>query len=197
MKTNTSWNKLVIVVALGVALSGIPAFTAVGKAPAADPAAHSEWSGRGMLPTPQAQAGDAVSEWNQQAVTLALLPTSALTSVQQKRVMAIVQVAVQHAVNRITGKYEPYLSPGEVPENTSPEAAAIAAAHHALRSLFNTQAASLDALYAASRTVHRLSEADPGIAFGRSCAAAILALRAGDHSDQAQFDYTAPGAGTP
>ncbi len=197
MKTNASWNRLVIVVALGVALSGLPAYPTVGKAIAANPTAHSELSGYDMVTTPQAQAGDAVMEWNQQAVTLALLPASALSSVQQNRVMAIVQVAVHDAVNGITGKFETYLSPGPAPENASPEAAAIAAAHHALRSLFNAQAASLDALYTASLAAHGLLETDPGIAFGRARAAAILALRAEDHSAQAQFDYTAPGAGTP
>ncbi len=36
-----------------------------------------------------------------------------------------------------------------------------------------------------------------GIAFGNAAAAAILALRANDHSSQAQFDYNAPGAGEP
>jgi len=111
--------------------------------------------------------------------------------------MAIVQVAVHDAVNGITGKYETYLSPGAAPENASPEAAAIAAAHHALKGLFNSQAASLDALYDSSLAAHGLSQNDPGIAYGRSAAAAILALRANDHSAQAQFDYTAPGVGTP
>jgi len=45
-----------------------------------------------------------------------------------------------------------------VPENASPEAAAIAAAHHALRNFFGSQAASLDALYEASLAAHALSE---------------------------------------
>ena len=111
--------------------------------------------------------------------------------------MAIVQVAVHDAVNGITKKYETYLSPGPAPDNTSPQAAAIAAAHHSLRNLFGGQAASLDAAYESSLAAHGLSQNDPGIAYGRSAAAAILALRADDHSAQAQFDYNAPGAGTP
>jgi hypothetical protein len=147
-----------------------------------------------------AQAGDVVTEWNQTAVTLTLLPASALAPVQQTRVMAIVQVAVHDAVNGITGDYETYLSPGPAPENASPEAAAIAAAHHALRNLFQlspSQVASLDGSYADSLAAHGLSTSDPGIEYGRSAAAAILALRANDHSAQAQFNYTAPGAGAP
>ena len=144
-----------------------------------------------------AQAPDAVMEWNQQAVALTLLPASALSPVQQTRVMAIFHVAVHDAVNGITGGYETYLSSSPAPEHASPEAAAIGAAHHALKNLFPGNDTTLDARYATSLAAHGLSPADPGIEFGRAAAAAILALRANDHSAQAQFDYHAPGAGTP
>src|SRR5688572_33274982 len=113
---------------------------------------------------------DAVSEWNQNAVTLTLLPASALAPVQQTRVMAIVQVSVHDAVNGITGEYATYLSPGPAPVNASPEAAAIAAAHHALRNLFGSQAGPLDTLYFDSLAAHGLSADDPGIAYGQSAA---------------------------
>jgi PAP2 superfamily len=152
---------------------------------------------REVVATAPANATDAVSEWNQEAVRLTLLPASALAPVQQTRAMAIVQVAVHDAVNGITGEYATYLSPGVVPANASAEAAAIAAAHHALRNLFLGNEVSLDALYFASLAAHGLPEDDPGIEFGRSAAAAILALRANDNSGQAQYNYTAPGAGTP
>ena len=144
------------------------------------------------LPT---QASDVVLEWNQQAATLTLLPASALSPVQQTRVMAIFQVAVHDAVNGITGEYETYLSSAPAPGNASPEAAAIAAAHHSLKILFPGNDMMLDARYESSLAAHGLSMADPGIDFGRSAAMAILALRANDHSLQAQFDYDAPGAG--
>ena len=183
------WSKeLVITLGLGAVLLGTSAYPAT-----------CEVAAPGMVALP-AQAGDVVTEWNQTAVTLTLLPASALAPVQQTRVMAIVQVAVHDAVNGITGDYETYLSPGPAPENASPEAAAIAAAHHALRNLFQlspSQDASLDASYADSLAAHGLSTSDPGIEYGRSAAAAILALRANDHSAQAQFNYTAPGAGAP
>ena len=42
-----------------------------------------------------------------------------------------------------------------------------------------------------------MPETDPGIEFGEAVAAVVLALRAGDGSAQAQFPYTAPGAGNP
>jgi hypothetical protein len=198
MKTITSWKRLVIVVALGVAISGVPAYPPASQAIAADPTAHSDLSaGPASVTAPQTQANDAVTVWNQRAVALSLSATSALSPVQQTRVMAIVQVAVHDAVNAITGKYATYLSPDAPPENASPEAAAIAAAHHTLTSLFSSQAASLDTLFGESLAAHGLSVDDPGIEFGRSAAAAILALRANDHSAEAQFDYNAPGAGMP
>ena len=150
------------------------------------------------LSVPRASApGDAVMEWNQQAATRTLTVAPALAPVQQTRVMAIIQVAVHDAVNGITGEYATYLSPGEAPANASPEAAAIAAAHHALKNLPVNQSPSLDADFAASLAAHGLSEFDPGVVYGRAAAAAVLAARAGDGSAVAQFPYTAPGAGSP
>ena len=111
--------------------------------------------------------------------------------------MAIVQVSVHDAISGITGQYETYSSPGPAPANASPVAAAIAAAHHALRALFPDHAGTLDGNYQASLTTHGVSSMDPGLEFGRSVAAGILALRSNDHASEAVFDYTVPGAGTP
>ena len=142
-------------------------------------------------------ASDVVTEWNQQAVTLTLAPGSALSPVQQTRVMAIFHLAVHDAVNGITGEYETYLSPSGPPDKASAEAAAIAAAHHALKNLFSGNDSMLDLQYVNSLAAHGLALDDPGIDFGRSAAAAILAVRANDHSAQAQFAYDAPNAGQP
>ncbi len=79
MKTNTSWKRFVIVVALGVALSGVTTHPTVSKATDADLKAHSELSGRRIMPTESAQGVDVVTEWNRQAVTLTLLPASSST----------------------------------------------------------------------------------------------------------------------
>jgi hypothetical protein len=111
--------------------------------------------------------------------------------------MAIVQVAVHDAVNGITGEYETYLSPAPAPEGASPEAAAIAAAHHTLRNLFPGSATLLDERYVNSLAANGLSPLDPGIEYGRAAAAAILSLRANDHASEAQFNYDAPRAGEP
>ena len=148
--------------------------------------------------TPRAvSAGDAVMEWNQIAVTRTLNAIPALAPVQQTRIMAIVQVSVHDAVSGITGQYETYSSPGTAPANASPVAAAIAAAHHALRALFPGHEGTLDASYTTSLSTHGVSTMDPGLDFGRSVAEGILQLRANDHASAAQFDYTVPGAGAP
>lgn len=141
--------------------------------------------------------GDAIAEWHQEAVRLTILPASGLAPVQQTRVMAIVQVSVHDAVNGITRGYETYSSPGAAPAGASPKAAAIAAAHHALRNLFPTHFMSLDNLFLTSLASHGLSVNDPGVAYGITAAANILAARANDGSAQAQYNYTAPGAGLP
>jgi hypothetical protein len=182
MKIRTIRSRKVVAIGLAVLLLGVAAIPQfpVRSAPITPP-----------LPN------DPVTEWNQNAVALTLLPASALAPVQQARVMAIVQLAMHDAVNGITRKYETYLSPGTAPANASPEAAGIAAAHHALRNLFSSQAASLDSLYADSLAARGLTEFDPGIAYGQSAAAAILSARADDQSTVAQFPYTAPGAGSP
>ncbi|HET9530851.1 MAG TPA: hypothetical protein VFQ92_10890, partial [Blastocatellia bacterium] len=183
MKTNTSWKRLMSVIGLGVALSGVPAYPTGNEASAASPAVSA---------APQTEASDAVTEWNLHAVSFTLTATPPLSPVQQTRVMAIIQLAVHDAVNGITGKYATYLSPSAAPEGASPDAAAIAASHHALSSLFASHASTLDTLFMESLAAHGLSEDDPGIEYGRSAAAAILALRANDNSGQAQFEYDAP-----
>ena len=225
MNIKTLRNRLVVAVGIGAIVSGsiapsslgTIAYSAVPEVTATGNMAHSDLfdgpanitvrkliadpqvkSGKNLKVAQEALAGAVVREWNQQAAALAILPASNLAPVQQGRVMAIVQVAVHDAVNGITGKYATYLSPGPAPAGASPEAAAIAAAHHALVNIFANQpiqVSNLNMLYFASLAAHGQSDSDPGVAYGRSAAAAILAARANDNSAQAQFNYTAPGAG--
>ena len=146
-----------------------------------------------MLLTPvPARADNAVLEWNQ--IALAATVTAAQGPLPQIRTMAIVHVSVHDAVNAITCDYRTYL-PVSCGRWGSPEAAAIAAAHRALVGLFPAQAPALDAARAASLASRGLTEGDPGITFGEAVAALILAIRSNDGSAQAQFPYTAPGAG--
>lgn len=179
---------------LGIALSMISVYPLLSAACVTGTGTHLKASPNG---TTTSQTSDVVMEWNQQAVTLTLLPASALAPVQQTRVMAIFQLALHDAINGITGEYDTYLSPPSPPANASPDAAGIAAAHHALKSLFPGNDTLLDDRYLTSLAAHGLSPADPGIEYGRVASAAILSARANDGSAQAQFDYNAPGAGAP
>jgi len=143
-----------------------------------------------------AQADTVVLEWNQLA--LAASVTASQGPNPQTRTMAVVHVAIHDAINSITGEYETYLSLGRSPVGASPEAAAIAAAHRALVTLFPSQAGGptgLDTQFASSLAAHGLSTTDPGVAWGDAIGAAMVALRAADGAAQAQFPYAAPGAG--
>ena len=209
MKVKKRSSGLVIAVSLGVVLLGLIPYSAVCEVRRSGEMAREEFSGglaagtmRNLKVALPAEVSDAVTEWNQEAVRLSLLTTSALAPVQQTRVMAIVHVAVHDAVNGITGEYATYLSPGPAPAEASTEAAAIAAAHHALRELFANQPAQvvqLDTLFASSLASRGLSAADPGVEYGRMAAAAILVARANDHSAlaESQYPYAAPAAGLP
>lgn len=149
----------------------------------------------GLLPTPVlARADDPVMEWNQ--IALAATVTATQGPLPQIRTMAIVHIAVHDAVNAITCQYRTYLTIRCGSWGT-PEAAAIGAAHRALVGVFPAQAQALNDARTASLAAHGLTASDPGVAFGAEVADAILARRATDGSAQAQFPYTAPGAGNP
>lgn len=137
----------------------------------------------------------AVSEWNQ--IALAATIADEQEPAPQLRSMAIVQVAMHDAVNVVTRKHKTYLSHAAAPAGASGEAAAIAAAHTALASLFANQIDAFDRARAASLSARRLTEADPGVQLGERVATAILSARADDGASRARFAFTAPGSGTP
>lgn len=151
-----------------------------------------------LNPRPKpAVTSNVVIEWNDLAAKFSLQPVPALAPIQQIRVMTIFQLAIHDAVNGITGSFETYLSPPAPPQNASPEAAAIGAAYESLRNLFPGNDALLDSRLLTSLQEHGSSVDDPAVSYGRAVAASILALRAGDHSAEAQFDYDAPDQGAP
>jgi hypothetical protein len=140
-------------------------------------------------------AANIVVEWNATAVSTAL--AAGQGSVPQTRSMAIVAVAVNDAVNGISGRYATFSQLGWRRSNASADAAAAGAAHRALTTLYPTQAAALDTTFAASLAAHAISAFDPGIAFGEMMADEIVTARSNDGSALAQYPYTAPGAGNP
>ncbi len=107
-----------------------------------------------------------------------------LGPVRASRAIAIAQIAVFDAVNSIVGGYESYTGLPRAPRNTNLEAAVAQAAHDTLVALFPAQAAACDAQLAED-----LSNMPPGprrangIDLGRRAAAAILAMRADDLSE--------------
>src|ERR1044071_6021268 len=148
-------------------------------------------------PPKPAVTSNVVIEWNDLAGRRTLQAVPALAAIQQIRAMAIFQLAMHEAVNGITGDFETYLSPPTPPQNASPEAAAIGAAYEALRNLFPGNDALLDSTLLSSLQDHGSSMGDPAFSYGRAVAASILAVRANDHSAEAQFNYDAPNQGAP
>jgi hypothetical protein len=141
-----------------------------------------------------AAAADTVTEWNETALTSAL--TAKQPSYVASRTMAMVHVAVFDAVNSIETGYSPYKVKVSAPSGSSEEAAAIAAAHTVLVTLFPDQRTALDAAYNTSLAkVPEGSGKAAGIEVGEKVARQIISLRANDGADTAnQYrPVTAPG----
>lgn len=125
---------------------------------------------------------DAVTEWNQVMEETVLASNPFL----QTRSAAITQLAVFEAVNSIIGEFEPYLEKLPAAPGASAEAAAVAAAHRTLVTLYPDRAATLDALRATSlAALPEGPSRDHGIAVGVAAADAILAMRVDDGSSAA------------
>jgi PAP2 superfamily len=132
----------------------------------------------------------AVVGWNVTA-----LRTAAVSSgVREGHNLALAQAAVFDSVNSISRRYAPYRVRIEADGSESVEAAVASAAHRVLLARYPEQRASLDAELASS--LERVPDGNAktgGLAVGRGAAAAHLALREGDHSDD-DVPYT-PGSG--
>ena len=110
--------------------------------------------------------------------------------------LAIVHTAIFDAVNGIVGGYEPYFVPGPGPAGASPEAAAAAAAHAALSAIYPDTSDLFDVALAQSLAAIPDGPAKTdGVAWGESCAAAILALRQSDGAADIVPFATPDGAG--
>lgn len=90
---------------------------------------------------------DVVLDWNE--IGLARTIAAKQLPPDAARAMAIMHVAMFDAVNAIEMRYRPYAYAGPR-RDASPEAAAVAAAHGSLASLFPEHAQALDAAYAES-----------------------------------------------
>jgi hypothetical protein len=126
---------------------------------------------------------DQVIQWNRTLLQILQTPGAQPATIHPTRSMAIVHLAIYDAVNAIRGGHAPYLVL-HAPRSASPEAAAAAAAHTALRSLFPNQQSVIDAKFEdALSQIGGGAHVRQGIRVGEEAANAILAARADDGSD--------------
>src|SRR6476619_4325732 len=81
---------------------------------------------------------DQVIQWNRTLLQILQTPGAQPAAIHPTRTMAIVHLAIYDAVNAIKGGHVPYLV-SHAPRSASPEAAAAAAAHATMLSLFPNQ----------------------------------------------------------
>ena len=142
----------------------------------------------GMTSVPAYAASDGaeqVLEWNQIFIDSLILTNTVNSS--SPRLGAIVHTAMFDAYNGIERRYTPIYVRSDAPRGASRRAAVIAAAYTALRALFQSRQADLDASYAASLAALSDDEDEDGgqarergIAWGAQVANAVLAWRAND-----------------
>ena len=124
---------------------------------------------------------DAVTDWS--AISQAAIVTNAGRPPSGSIVdVAYVFAAVYDAVNAIDGRYSAFaVSLPTASPTASQDAAAVAAAHHVLKTFFPTQQVFLDGALAASMAAIPAGPArDQGNAVGVQVATAFLTLRAND-----------------
>lgn len=124
---------------------------------------------------------NAVIEWND--TLLDTIRADKTAPPIASRAIAMVHTAIYDAVNAMNGSpFESYhVQAGPVTVSGTPEAAIAAAAHSILVSLFPTQAATLDAIYATRlNAIADGAAKTDGIAWGNSVANQILSLRGSD-----------------
>ena len=143
-----------------------------------------------------AARSDVVTDWNQTTLATQAAVPGGFRTPPAGRALAMVHVAVFDSVNAIDREYTPYAVASLADPGASPEAAAAAAAHAVLVSLYPSRQPNLDAAYIASLApIPDGSSKTDGILVGQSVAALVLALRSADGSS-ITLPYTlAPGPG--
>src|SRR5438093_4527462 len=118
---------------------------------------------------------DQVIQWNPPPLQILQTPGAEPATIHPTRSMAIVHLASYDAVNAIVGGHAPYLEL-HAPRGASPGAAAAAAAHTTLLSLFPSQRAVIDAKFQDSLSqIGGDAHIREGIRVGNEAANAILA----------------------
>jgi len=141
---------------------------------------------------------DEVIQWNKALLTIVRTAGAQPATVHPTRSFAIMHAAVYDAVNSIHATHKPYLVRVEhVSRHASQEAAASAAAHETLVTLYPTFQTTLDQQYDESLAqIPDGADKTTGIDVGKAVAQAILTLRSDDGSAAKPIPYVfgkAPG----
>jgi len=154
-----------------------------GRLPAAHPKRRRSWLRLESLELRQLMAGDVILDWNDVIADTIRADTTKPGPTWSSRNYAIVHAAMYDAVNGIVGGYSPYLFTTPGPRAASAEAAAAAAAHLTLESLYPEQVDRFNSALAQSLSEIPDGFAESaGVAYGEAVALAILAARADDHA---------------
>src|SRR5215471_1813563 len=145
-----------------------------------------------------AQTPGPVVQWNRDLLSLLRTPGAQPATVHPTRTMAILQTAIYDAVNSIDKNHAPYkvLLPG-APVDASPDAAAAAAGHEVLLTLFPAFQSFVDSEY--QQLLTQIPDGAPkteGVQVGTAVADQIIQIRTGDGSGVTPPVYTpinAPG----
>lgn len=150
---------------------------------------------------PGAASADVVTDWNRTMV--AALEADHTAPPPAARAAAIVQSSVFDAINGIDHRYTPVHVMPDAPRGASRDAAAAAAAHQALVTLFPMQAEMLNQQLAdtlaqiSSRRRHLCRSILLGLQWGQAVADDILGWRATDGYQAVLAPYVPAPAGTP
>jgi hypothetical protein len=151
---------------------------------------------------PALARADVITEWNAEADSIAV--AKRIPPAMHSRGQAILHVAMFEAVNAIERRYSPYRLTLTAERSTSKEAAAAAAAHSVLVTLYPDQKKRLDSFLEFSLGGGERHEYNPvptgatrakGLELGQQAAAGILALRENDgiRDGESYRPVTSPG----
>lgn len=125
---------------------------------------------------------DVVTDWNTAALNT--IRTDRTPPPRASRALAILHASIYDAINGITRTHEAYFVQSAVPASASKEAAASAAAHMVLVTLFPNNALSFEDLHVTTlAAISNGPQKSMGIAWGESVADQILTWRDNDGSD--------------
>jgi PAP2 superfamily protein len=124
-----------------------------------------------------------VVDWNRELLHIVQTPGAQPATVHPTRSYALLHLAIYDAVASITRNATPFLVSVDAPGGARPDAAAAAAGHAILTSLYPAMTPALDRLLAAELSVIPAGPAtQQGIEVGEDVASRLLAARAGDGS---------------